>query len=338
MASDGVSFALGLASVLAWGVAEIPQIVTNFSAGTTEGISLTFLLTWTLGDVFNLLGCYLEPATLPTQFYMAVLYTITTLVLVAQSFYYRLFGPKGEPAPDEVRQLLLDDPLLPQKAHAPTLPAPVPSVPVPVAAGQSSSTSIDVPGSRKSSMKDIYISSARSLTSSFNPTMGSFVPGSSSHLATTPHHPSSHGGSHGHGHSHFGRSPSGGTSGGQQGYGPSFVTRAVAFGVLLLGTARFGAQLQQATGGVVGVAGPSMGALPSSSALVFGPSSRRLLMSSVPRVVSALHSTEGPESSHVPLCACRERDILSQFVYYSYKNGNRDDSDEEEVEEYIVLK
>ncbi|RVX05011.1 hypothetical protein CK203_019323 [Vitis vinifera] len=39
-------------------------------------------------DLFNVLGCFLEPATLPTQFYMAVLYTITTLILAAQSIYY----------------------------------------------------------------------------------------------------------------------------------------------------------------------------------------------------------------------------------------------------------
>jgi uncharacterized protein with PQ loop repeat len=66
----------------------VPQIITNFQEKSTEGISLLFLMTWVVGDLFNLAGCYLEPATLPTQFYMAMLYTITTLVLVSQTIYY----------------------------------------------------------------------------------------------------------------------------------------------------------------------------------------------------------------------------------------------------------
>ena len=33
------SFALGLMSVFCWGVAEVPQIITNFREGSTEGVS-----------------------------------------------------------------------------------------------------------------------------------------------------------------------------------------------------------------------------------------------------------------------------------------------------------
>lgn len=86
--SDELSFGFGLISLLCWGVAEIPQIITNFKNKSGHGISLLFLLTWILGDIFNLAGCLLEPATLPTQFYTAVLYTVTTVVLVLQSVYY----------------------------------------------------------------------------------------------------------------------------------------------------------------------------------------------------------------------------------------------------------
>ncbi|XP_043712357.1 probable vacuolar amino acid transporter YPQ1 [Telopea speciosissima] len=85
---DEISFACGLVSLIAWGVAEIPQIITNFQTKSGHGVSLTFLLTWIAGDVFNLLGCFLEPATLPTQFYTALLYTISTVVLVWQCVYY----------------------------------------------------------------------------------------------------------------------------------------------------------------------------------------------------------------------------------------------------------
>ncbi|KAB5519151.1 hypothetical protein DKX38_023470 [Salix brachista] len=111
---DGASLTLGVISVLSWGVAEIPQIITNYKKKSTEGLSLAFLFTWIVGDLFNVSGCMLEPATslqsyngynisvhfefndevlclilqLPTQYYMAVLYTITTSVLTAQTVYY----------------------------------------------------------------------------------------------------------------------------------------------------------------------------------------------------------------------------------------------------------
>ncbi|KAK3446482.1 hypothetical protein EUGRSUZ_A02167 [Eucalyptus grandis] len=85
---DGVSLSLGVVSVISWGVAEIPQIVTNYKQKSAEGLSIAFLMTWVVGDVFNLFGCMLEPATLPTQYYMAVLYTVTTMVLTGQAVYY----------------------------------------------------------------------------------------------------------------------------------------------------------------------------------------------------------------------------------------------------------
>ncbi|KAL6273863.1 hypothetical protein ACE6H2_024555 [Prunus campanulata] len=70
--NDHISFAFGLASLVCWGVAEIPQIITNFHTKSSHGVSLAFLLTWVAGDVFNLMGCLLEPATLPTQLYTAL--------------------------------------------------------------------------------------------------------------------------------------------------------------------------------------------------------------------------------------------------------------------------
>ncbi|KAM0022473.1 hypothetical protein Hdeb2414_s0023g00628971 [Helianthus debilis subsp. tardiflorus] len=86
--NDEVSFGFGIISLVCWGVAEIPQIITNFRTKSSHGVSLIFLLTWIAGDVFNLVGCLLEPATLPTQYYTAILYTASTVILVLQSLYY----------------------------------------------------------------------------------------------------------------------------------------------------------------------------------------------------------------------------------------------------------
>ncbi|KAL4577369.1 hypothetical protein LXL04_013478 [Taraxacum kok-saghyz] len=86
--NDEISFGLGIISLVCWGVAEIPQIITNFRSKSSHGVSLIFLLTWIAGDIFNLVGCVLEPATLPTQYYTALLYTASTVILVLQSLYY----------------------------------------------------------------------------------------------------------------------------------------------------------------------------------------------------------------------------------------------------------
>ncbi|ONK54838.1 uncharacterized protein A4U43_UnF10800 [Asparagus officinalis] len=93
-AKDGFALTLGLVSVLSWGVAEVPQIITNYREKSAEGLSVLFLMTWIVGDLFNLTGCWLEPATLPTQFYMALLYTVTSPVLISQTVYYSHIYPQ----------------------------------------------------------------------------------------------------------------------------------------------------------------------------------------------------------------------------------------------------
>lgn len=49
--NDDFSFAFGMVSLVAWGVAEIPQIFTNFRTKSSHGVSLLFLLAWILGLV-----------------------------------------------------------------------------------------------------------------------------------------------------------------------------------------------------------------------------------------------------------------------------------------------
>ncbi|KAK8962660.1 hypothetical protein KSP40_PGU015562 [Platanthera guangdongensis] len=107
-----VTFVLGTTSVLCWGVAEIPQIITNFKEKSAEGLAVTFLMTWIIGDIFNLVGCYLEPATLPTQFYMALLYTAVTILLAGQTIYY---GRLNKCKASEIEKLEQEDALRKEK-------------------------------------------------------------------------------------------------------------------------------------------------------------------------------------------------------------------------------
>ncbi|KAJ7561667.1 hypothetical protein O6H91_03G036900 [Diphasiastrum complanatum] len=177
---DKVSFVLGLLSVLSWGVAEVPQIITHCKEKSTEGISLTFLMTWLIGDMFNLVGCYLEPATLPTQFYMALLYTITTVILLGQVVYYDYMCKRWK-CKDEV----LEEAFMPQKPIEDELaskPLTIPERPeeqqgTPVASRPMSG--IGVPTPRQSVQgREWYYTSARSLASSHTPTAGSILSGS----------------------------------------------------------------------------------------------------------------------------------------------------------------
>lgn len=52
--NDEISFGFGVLSLIFWAVAEIPQIVTNFSNKSGNGVSLAFLSTWILGYVNSL--------------------------------------------------------------------------------------------------------------------------------------------------------------------------------------------------------------------------------------------------------------------------------------------
>uniref|UniRef100_A0A5B6YIQ5 Putative vacuolar amino acid transporter YPQ1 isoform X1 n=1 Tax=Davidia involucrata TaxID=16924 RepID=A0A5B6YIQ5_DAVIN len=152
--SDDFSFAFGLISLVCWGVAEIPQIITNFRTKSSHGVSLLFLLTWVAGDAFNLVGCLLEPATLPTQFYTALLYTTSTVVLVLQSLYYdHVYSRWWKCQRVEVNQTVEEEkkPLKPPK---------------------SANSGIPITGDTP---KAFYYTSARSLASSSTPPIGSYL-------------------------------------------------------------------------------------------------------------------------------------------------------------------
>ncbi|KAJ8759802.1 hypothetical protein K2173_009903 [Erythroxylum novogranatense] len=174
---DGVSLSLGLVSVCSWGIAEIPQIITNYKKKSAHGLSIAFLATWIIGDLFNVFGCMLEPATLPTQYYMAMLYTLTTLILSGQTVYYGYIyhrlsrsrknyktevAEKGRRVNNDaaVKQFNQADK---QKHGSNTVRENVLSSPIPLPAVHHHCS----PG------RELYYMSARSLSSSHTPTAGS---------------------------------------------------------------------------------------------------------------------------------------------------------------------
>ncbi|WVZ71671.1 hypothetical protein U9M48_020232, partial [Paspalum notatum var. saurae] len=191
---DVAALALGLASVISWGIAEVPQIITNYKQKSTEGLSIAFLMTWIVGDLFNLIGCFLEPATLPTQFYMALLYTITTLILTGQTIYYshiyhRLKAKKcratSKPQKQQRGDASLREKLLGAKDGGASrnnmsdATVPIPSSPIPV------NTKFVNQYQGSSPNADYYYMSARSLTRSPVPTAGTWL-GNNHQSSRTP--------------------------------------------------------------------------------------------------------------------------------------------------------
>eukprot|EP00249_Psilotum_nudum_P032032 c47134_g1_i1 orf=347-712(+) len=114
-------------------------------------------MTWVLGDIFNLAGCYLDPSTLPTQFLTALLYTVTTLILVSQVVYYDHIEKWSKEIavyakPEIEKQVNTEDSAITKSIEVQISSNPIPAV-----------------------GRDLYIISARCLASSHTPTAGSYL-------------------------------------------------------------------------------------------------------------------------------------------------------------------
>ncbi|EGX51508.1 hypothetical protein TWF173_003629 [Orbilia oligospora] len=90
---EAISGITGSVSIACWLVVFTPQIVENFKRGSAEGLSLTFLILWLLGDIFNVLGGILQ-GVIPTMLILAIYYTFADIVLLIQCFYYRAYAQK----------------------------------------------------------------------------------------------------------------------------------------------------------------------------------------------------------------------------------------------------
>ena len=88
MDADTISGITGSVSVACWVVVFSPQIIENFRRSSAEGLSLSFLVIWLTGDVFNVFGGLLQ-GVLPTMIILALYYTLADIILIIQVMYYR---------------------------------------------------------------------------------------------------------------------------------------------------------------------------------------------------------------------------------------------------------
>jgi hypothetical protein len=63
---EALSSILGSVSIACWIVVFSPQIIENFRRGSADGLSVVFIVVWSVGDVFNVLGGMLQ-GVLPTM-------------------------------------------------------------------------------------------------------------------------------------------------------------------------------------------------------------------------------------------------------------------------------
>jgi len=94
---DEIGIVFGIAAMIIWTFALLPQIILNYMNGTAENQSFTFWFLWTLGDVLNVTGCLLANEII-TNTGLALVYFFFTVIAFAQFLYYNYCKvyPKSE--------------------------------------------------------------------------------------------------------------------------------------------------------------------------------------------------------------------------------------------------
>ncbi|WPG99083.1 putative vacuolar amino acid transporter ypq3 [Acrodontium crateriforme] len=98
--NEAVSGISGSISLAAWVFLLLPQLVENYTQGSADGISLTFLFIWFLGDVTNLIGS-LWAGLVPTVTALAIYFCFADSILISQCLYYKALNRSKNAALEE---------------------------------------------------------------------------------------------------------------------------------------------------------------------------------------------------------------------------------------------
>jgi solute carrier family 66 (lysosomal lysine-arginine transporter), member 1 len=101
----------GYLSIGCWLIVFTPQLWENYTRKSGDGLSMTFLVIWLLGDVFNLVGVVMQDL-LFTMLLLAVWYTLADIGLIWQVLYYQNTR-SGRKLSEDNRET---DPLLPTRS------------------------------------------------------------------------------------------------------------------------------------------------------------------------------------------------------------------------------
>jgi hypothetical protein len=70
-------------------------LIENYRQGSAEGISLSFLIVWFIGDITNLAGA-LWAGLVPTVTALAVYFCFADLILISQCVYYNIINARRD--------------------------------------------------------------------------------------------------------------------------------------------------------------------------------------------------------------------------------------------------
>ncbi|KAF2840840.1 PQ loop repeat family protein [Patellaria atrata CBS 101060] len=110
---EALSGVFGSISLAAWVFLLVPQLIENYKQGSAEGISLTFLVVWFIGDILNLSGA-LWAGLVPTVIALAIYFCFADTILISQCVYYNKLNARREAARKHSTQSSTseDEPLL----------------------------------------------------------------------------------------------------------------------------------------------------------------------------------------------------------------------------------
>lgn len=108
---DTFSSILGAISITAWVVVFTPQIWTNFATRSADGLSMSFVILWLIGDFFNIFGAVLQNVEWVLIF-LAIYYTVADIVLLFQCILYR---KRAVDPREETQHASVATPLIPKQ-------------------------------------------------------------------------------------------------------------------------------------------------------------------------------------------------------------------------------
>ncbi|KAI9613020.1 hypothetical protein H4Q26_010291 [Puccinia striiformis f. sp. tritici PST-130] len=88
--SESISSLMGWISFACWLLVYTPQIYENYLYKSGEGVSISFVVIWMIGDLTNLFGA-VKQHLLQTMIVLSIYYTLCDLVLLLQIFHYRRY-------------------------------------------------------------------------------------------------------------------------------------------------------------------------------------------------------------------------------------------------------
>jgi len=122
MTPDELSSIAGWMSVASWIVVYTPQVWENYQLKSGEGLSVTFIVLWLLGDITGLIGGVLAKLV-PTVIILASYYTLCDLILLFQVYYYRWTNRSASAIRDRASE---ESPLLERTASRTSVAQPKP--------------------------------------------------------------------------------------------------------------------------------------------------------------------------------------------------------------------